>query len=374
MPDSLNDILNNFQVAQQIRWVRVANRHAAEITKRLESLDNTLRGVLNEHDLTEFSRVRTQNLERQVQGILDRFYRNEIEPFITELATGIGTQSAEIEAEAIKRSFRKIGASIDVITPNPGIVATSVASIPFQGLPLNDWIAALNRNDFARTWATIQEGIYAGRTNQELVRDVIGSPSLRFKDGVREVTRNGARTLVRTLTNHAASQGRQSLWEENGDIIRAVQWVSTLDTRTTPICRERDGRVGPVFLGDEDFRVREGEKELNPPNARPPAHPNCRSTTVAVTKSFRELGFNAEDFRPETRASMNGKVSADLTYYEWLKKQSASVQEDVLGPRRFKLWKEGGIAPERFVNDQGRQFTLEELRRKMPDAFKDAGL
>lgn len=373
MPDTVNDILNNFQVAQQIRWVRVANRNAREITQRLESLDTELRSILNGHDLTEFSRVRTQSLELQVKNLLDRFYRNQIEPLGIEIAEGVGTHSAEVEAEALERSFRRVGVSMDVITPNPGIVASSASALPFNGLPLGDWIDSLNAGDFARTWSTIQDGLVSGRTNQEIVRDVIGSPSMRFKDGAREVTRRGARTLVRTLVNHAASTGRQAVWEENEDIIRGVQWVSTLDTRTTPICRERDGRIGAVSPGAE-VKLKEGEKALHPPMARPPAHPNCRSTTVAVTKSFREMGFDIDDLRPETRASMDGKVSSDLTYFEWLKRQSAAVQEDVLGPNRFKLWKEGGVAPERFTNDEGRQFTLDELRRKMPDAFKEAGL
>ncbi len=374
MTDSLNEILNNFQVAQQIRWVRVANRNVREIVVRMRSLDEQLTVLLNQQDLTEFSRTRAQNIQRQVAAMLGRFYRQQITPFLTDELTGTAQQSAEIEAELLKRAGRRIGIDLDVITPNPGVVATQASTMPFNGFPLNDWIRALNTADFNRTWSTIQDGLVSGRTNQEIVRDVIGSPSLRFKDGAREVTRNGAKTLVRTLTNHGASQGRNAVWEENGDIIRAVQWVATLDTRTSPICRERDGRVGPVFSGDDDFTLKSGEKALHPPLARPPAHPNCRSTTVAVTKSFRDLGFDADDFSPETRASMDGKVSSDLTYHDWLKKQSASVQQDALGPKRFKLWKEGGIAPEKFINDEGRQFTLDELKRKMPDAFTESGL
>lgn len=374
MPDSLNEILNNFQVAQQIRWVRVANRNAREITERMRDLDQQLTVLLQGQDLTEFSQLRAQGIQRQVRAMLDRFYRQEITPFFGDQLQGIARQSSATEVQLLERAGRRIGIDFDVITPNPGVVATSATSMPFNGFPLNDWIGTLKTGDFNRTWSTIQDGMISGRTNQEIVRDVIGSPSLRFKDGAREVTRNGAKTLVRTMTNHGASQGRNAVWEENDDIVRAVQWVATLDTRTSPICRERDGRVGPVFSNDPDFQLRGREKRLNPPNARPPAHPNCRSTTVAVTKSFRDMGFDVDDFGPETRASMDGKVSSDLTYHDWLKKQSAAVQKDALGPRRFKLWKEGGVAPERFINDEGRQFTLDELERKMPDAFTEAGL
>jgi len=596
MPEPLNEILNNFQVAQQIRWVRVANKNAAEITKRMERLDEELRAFLSRQDLTEFTRARSIGIKRQVKDIFDSFYKAEITPLLDGLAKDMAADSLNIEREALSRGLDKSGmfqntfgrvknatkipgalarsdrikltealaddlvaavkefqsglfrsevggftsiqnflrtgstrtlgnvhseaklqdfikridkafqssrlqadslvfrgingvdvfgadlkdlkvgfewtekgfvstssqesvvkrkflnalnrgdkpvmmkikvpkgapvmnmdavagaikesevmiargmryrivsvrgnvvevelvpavdkppavpsqgraggirVNLDVITPNPGVVATSASSMPFNGFPLNEWIQGMNAADFNRTWSTVQDGMIQGRTNQEILADVLGTPGARFKDGARNMTRNGAKTLVRTLTNHAASQGRQAVWEENEDIVRAVQWVATLDTRTSPVCRERDGRVGPVTRGDEDFTLKAGEKLLNPPMARPPAHPNCRSTTVAVTKTFREMGFDVDDFTAETRASMDGKVSSDLTYHEWLKKQSNATQLDALGRKRFDLWKEGGVAPERFINDEGRQFTLDELKRKMPDAFSDAGL
>lgn len=372
--DSFNEILNDFQIAQQIRWLRVANRNSREIILRMQRVDQQLTAFLQGQDLSEFTRARARSIRTQVAAILGTFYREEIDSLLNEQLTGTAKQSAEVEVELLQRTSRKVGIGFDVITPNPGVVATSASSMPFNGLPLNDWISALNVNDFNRTWATIQDGMVAGRSTPDIIRDVMGSPSLRFKDGTREVSRNSIKTLVRTMTNHAANQGRNAVWEENSDIIRAVKWVSTLDTRTSAICRHRDGRVGPVFLGDDDFTLKAGEKALDPPLARPPAHPNCRSTTVAITKSFRDLGFDVDDFRPQTRASMNGKVSSDLTYHDWLKKQSNAVQFDALGARRFKLWKDGGVAPARFINDEGRQFTLNELKRKMPEAFSDAGL
>jgi SPP1 gp7 family putative phage head morphogenesis protein len=197
----------------------------------------------------------------------------------------------------------------------------------------------------------------AGETTQDIIDALIGTKRLRYKDGARQMSRYGLGTLVRTATNFAANVGRQSTWEENDDVIKSVRWVSTLDTRTTPICRSRDGMVFPVDSGP-----------------RPPAHPNCRSTTVAVTKSWRELGIDSDELDEGTRASMNGQVPASMTYYQWLSKQSASIQREVLGDSRYDLWKIGGIAPEKFVNDAGKSLTLDQLKSLYPDAFKDAGV
>ncbi len=101
---------------------------------------------------------------------------------------------------------------------------------------------------------------------------------------------------------------------------------------------------------------------------------NCRSTTVPVTVSYEELGVKAGPAPASTRASMNGQVPDSLTYGDWLRNQSAAVQDDALGPTRGKLFREGGLAVDRFVNDEGRTLTLDELRKRDAAAFKKAGV
>lgn len=172
--------------------------------------------------------------------------------------------------------------------------------------------------------------------------------AVHAKHEIREVTRRGIQALVRTSINHATNVGRQQVWEENSDIIKGVRWVSTLDMRTTPICRDRDGKIYEVDKGP-----------------RPPAHPNCRSTTTAVVKSWKELGFDMDELDEPTRASMDGQVPGDLTYWQWFERQTGDVQKEVLGPTRYQMWRRGEIAdPTDFTNDKGRLYTLEELERR----------
>lgn len=368
---TVNERLYDFQVIQQIRWIRVANLNARDIRRILRRNDERLRAILAREDLTEFTRARTQILRAQVEELLTTFHNTTVADEMRRNVEDIAATSAQVEQEAIRRSLpAEARSALDVVTPNPGLVQRATLESQFNGLNLDEWLDGLRQADLRRTWATIQDGLISGRTTDEIIRDVIGSRSLRYKDGAREVTRRGAEALVRTSINHAASQGRQSVWEANEDIIAAVRWVSTLDHNTTPICRVRDGRVGPINAGDA-INI-PGAKLLDPPFARPPAHPNCRSTTVAITKSFRDLGFDVDEIRPVTRSALDGKVSAETTYFQWLERQSAAVQKEALGPSRYRLWKQGGISPEKFQNDKGHLFTLDELRSKMPDAYKDA--
>jgi len=359
---SVNERLLDFQVAQQIKWIRYGNREATEALKILNRVDAQLKEALLGVDLENlrFTEARAVALKAQVAELINATHAR-LAPVISESAREATVVAAEAEAAAFART---LPAGLDVTTPNLGVLQTAATLKPFNGAVLGDWVNQLRENDLKRTWTTILDGITSGTTTDDIIRTLVGSRSLGYKDGVREVTRRGTEALVRTSINHATNTGRQMVWEANSDIIKGVRWVATLDTRTTPICQQRDGRVGPVTL-DPNWKVPDGSLPLDPPMARPPAHPNCRSTTVAVTKSWRELGFDMDEMPVGTRASMDGQVPGNLTYFDWLRRQSDDVQKDVLGPTRWRIWKEQGITPDRFINDKGRLLTLGQLKSKI---------
>ena len=95
---------------------------------------------------------------------------------------------------------------------------------------------------------------------------------------------------------------------------------------------------------------------------------------MPVLVSFHELGLNIDEFTPTTRAGMDGQVAADTTYGDWLKRQSAARQDQVLGATRGKLLRDGGMTVDRFANDKGRWLSLDTLRAQDAAAFTKAGL
>lgn len=101
-------------------------------------------------------------------------------------------------------------------------------------------------------------------------------------------------------------------------------------------------------------------------------HWNCRSTSTFVLKSAEQMRLAG--LKPGTRASMNGQVPAETKYADWLKDQPAHVQDDVLGPVRGQLYRKGKLSIDRFVNNKGLLYSLEQLRQRDAEAFKLAGL
>lgn len=252
-------------------------------------------------------------------------------------------------AAALQKS---VPISLSLVTPAAATLHQVVVGDPIAGSLLHEqvqqWGAARER----RVREALRQGVLQGETIDQMARRVRGTRAQQYRDGILDVSRRDAQAIVRTAVNNVTTQARETLYEQNTDLIKGVRWVSTLDGRTTEICRARDGKVYEPGKGP-----------------RPPAHWNCRSTTVPVTKSWAELGIDAEEAAPGTRASMNGQVPGDLTYGEWLKRQPRGFIDEVLGPKRARLFVEGGLPIDRFVDEQGETLTLAELRTKESRAW-----
>jgi len=82
-----------------------------------------------------------------------------------------------------------------------------------------------------------------------------------------------------------------------------------------------------------------------------PRHYWCRCLIVPIVSML--------DYESE-RASVDGPVSEKVTFSDWLREQSVERQKDVLGPMRYKLYKQGTNIKD-FVKD-GRVLTLKELK------------
>lgn len=124
-----------------------------------------------------------------------------------------------------------------------------------------------------------------------------------------------------------------------------------------------DGRVYNLAVVDDETYLAEGLI----------VH-NCRSTTVPVTKSWNELGIDMEEVPEGTRASMDGQVPATLTYEEWLRKKPPEVQDKVLGKAKGKLFRDGGLSLDKFVDLAGKEATLADIKKFQKGAFIAAGV
>jgi SPP1 gp7 family putative phage head morphogenesis protein len=252
---------------------------------------------------------------------------------------------------------RLIPIDFDVVTPAASQLHAAVNARPFQGRILKDWFKDLEASAFKRARDEITMGFVEGRTSDQIIRSIRGTKAQRFKNGILEISRRAAAKMVNTALNHTANVARSEIYRANESVVGGVQWISTLDNRTSAVCRGRDGKVYDIGRGP-----------------RPPAHTDCRSTTIPITRSWKEMGINLKEAPEGTRASMNGQVPAKTTYNDWLKKQPVGFQDDVLGKAKGQLFRKGGLPLDRFTDRAGREYTLPELKAREASAFAKAKL
>ena len=262
-------------------------------------------------------------------------------------------QLAKVEVEWQIKTVRELVPkdAVAAVIPDKRINLTTVQAVvqqPIQGRVLGDWVQDLTDNTRKRVERQVGIGLASGETVQQIAQRVRGTKEANYRDGVLEATRVEAQTVVRTAAAHVSTQARVATYEAMADVIEGVQWVATLDTSTCQVCGPLDGKVFDV-------------KELPPQ----PAHFNCRCTTVPVLMSIDKIGKRKKvgAVSDETRSAMDGDVPASVTYDEWIRNQSPEVQDEVFGPGRAKLYREGKVTTRDMVTRTGRSKTLDELRK-----------
>ena len=222
------------------------------------------------------------------------------------------------------------------------------AAAEFQPLALNDkpvdftkLMSGWGETEVSRLVTGVKMGFVQGQTTRQIVKNVVGA------GGLADISERNAATVIRTALSHVSNEARNETYRQNDDIIEKYEIVATLDSRTSTICRSLDG---------QEYEIGKGP--------RPPFHPNCRTTTAPVISS--ELDFLDKGAKRAARGAEGGtQVSADTTYYEFLKQQPAWFVDEALGPTRGKIFRNSGISPEEFrvisVDGFGRPLTIKEM-------------
>lgn len=224
-----------------------------------------------------------------------------------------------------------------------------------EGAPLAQWWQRQGRQYQNAVMDQVRMSLEAGESTQQATTRIVGGTVDGVRvDGVMRTTRNKAETLVRTAINEVVTQTRLNTFQDMDDVVKAIQQISTLDGRTSDICIAYSGLIW-------DNRTLRPIGHGLPYNSGPPRHFNCRSSIVPVLRSFAELGIDATDIPLATRASMDGAVPGDITMDQFIRSKSKTFQDNMLGPARARLWRNGKITLTQLVDMRGNPLTLDQL-------------
>lgn len=322
-------------------------------------------------DLAPFIQEMRDEIKRQVllfgddgrsTARLNKLLR-DIEEALTGLTgdwqTKLTEDLKELAAYEAEWNVKTLTANVDAefVTPTAEQVwaAAEFQPLSLSGKPVDftKLMGGWGETEIARLVTGVKMGFVQGQTTRQIVKNVVGA------GGLADISERNAATVIRTALSHVSNEARNETYRQNDDIIEKYEIVATLDSRTSTICRSLDG---------QEYEIGKGP--------RPPFHPNCRTTTAPVISS--EFDFLDKGAKRAAKGAEGGtQVSADTTYYEFLKQQPAWFQDQALGPVRGKIFRNSGISPEEFrvisVDGFGNPLTLKqmaELDKRVADYLK----
>jgi hypothetical protein len=345
--------------------------------------------------LTAYRAARLETLLKQTRANILSTYK-KISSSQAKTIKDIAKLERKVGASVLNN---ELGVSIFSLTMSAEALKTVISNSVIDGAPSASWWQRQARGLQDKFAGAVNHGYLLGETNAQIARRVRGTKAAGFKDGLMSVKRREAEALIRTSVMTVSNQTRLNLIEDGikTGILHGQQQLSTLDGKTTPICQIYNGRAWKMKNGmyiPHLHTLPFVSTFAGVTHAGPPRHWNCRSTLVPWLKSWEEIsevkiptpagghalyrahfqkslkdqGFNADEIAmtmERAKSSMTGQVSEELSYTQWVKRLSEGQQKEILGTKRFKLWKSGEIADLEDIWDaKGKYLTLKELSER----------
>lgn len=194
--------------------------------------------------------------------------------------------------------------------------------VPGVGHTPKQMLTDLANSTYTQIVRTLRMAYADNWTMEQLIRALKGTPEADFRDGVLRKITNQMRHVTRTMMQHV----KAFLSYNMGRLVYdRYQWISTIDSATTPICTHRHLKI---------FEYGKGP--------RPPAHINCRSVIVGI------LGNLANQ--------------APASFFDWIKAQPVAFLRDVLTPSEVEAITSGAAKRADFN-------AYRNVRRLSPEQF-----
>jgi SPP1 gp7 family putative phage head morphogenesis protein len=328
-------------ISHQIWLQRNASHEASLVEPFIDDMRKEVRSRVLQFGDDSRTRANLNALLRDLDSVLGGIAGDWNQLLLSDLKD-LGVYESQWSAKTMAANIQA-----SFTTPSPEQVWSAIKFNPMQ---LNDkpvdfmsWIDGWKDDEVSRLTQGVKMGFVQGRTTRDIVKEVVGA------GGLADISERNAKTIVRTAVAHVSNVAREATYDKNSDVIEGYEWISTLDSKTSAICRGRDGMK---FKADAEFRP------------KPPAHANCRSSTIPLVSS--EFDFLDAGAKRAARGSDGGmQVDASTSYYDFLKSQPAAFQDAALGVTRGKIFRNAGMTPEEFraasVDGFGNPLTLKQM-------------
>lgn len=288
------DFLNR----QQVYVEGVKNWQGRDFNRYLKLLADAIRDYLNKAGvklLSDLPKAKFTALLKRINRRMSEIFDGFGSDFMTTLK-----QFTFIDTRMQKSAWAIVKPTVDVTGPAPSSIWSRAKDriVPAFGRKVAEQAADLASIAKEKVRSRINTGFADNETTADVADAVTNLNARSFSSTLQQVG-NAARGFISTAFQHATNTV--------SDVLGAIaydcyQWCSVIDSKTSTVCRERDGTV-----------YRQGEGPV------PPAHNNCRSRTIPcdcgeqpkVPPFFSWLLTQSKDFISDAFGDSVGKKFAN---------------------------------------------------------------
>jgi len=275
---NIGDVIQDEVVGHSVDLQRVAASIRSRTLRTLKRVENDLVAALARIDPTaggpKTKQRRLQALLEQTQETIRTGYKKISASMLDDLKDLVGVET-EFALMSINNSVKVELASTALA---PAQIRTLAGEALIEGAPNAEWWVRMSADLQARFTDQVRRGIVAGEGLGQLTQRIRGTKARGFKDGVMNAPTASAEKLIRTSVQTVANEARFETYRMNDDVIKGVQWVATLDSRTTIICMALNGKVWDL----DKKPVGHNQKWPGPT-----AHWNCFTEDVEISSPAR---------------------------------------------------------------------------------------
>lgn len=331
------ELIDNI-ISGQIDLYRLDAGVRQQVLDILQRMQRELVAKLANEDLTSYNKQRTQAFLKEATAIIERYYtmsQGELDLTLQGVAHVTATHTAEALSAAV---------TLDAHLPTANYLKTLVSNALLQGGTIAEWWSKQGLDTIFKFSNAVRQGLAQAETNQQIIARIVGKQGY---PGILNISRSNAAALVQTSVQAVANDARLKTFQQNADVITALEWHTALDGHVCPLCMAR---------ADLQWTV-EGEPIGHSiAFENPPIHFNDRCVLLPRTK--------ASGVARTTRAASGGPVSATTTFAQWLSRRTPEQQDAQLGKGRAQLWRDGTITLQQLLDLRGNPLTLAELQAK----------
>jgi hypothetical protein len=224
------DNVSEAYIKRSLALLRAAEGDAIEVARVLGEIHKRIIASIDKKYLTLYNMGQVESISDSIKKELETFYKDYFPKEFLSISSLVIEKELAWNIEAIAGLIDK--KTTDLLKPAYKKTIKSAATKPYQGKTFDQWLNGAFVSNVKQIDKTLKTSFIEGKSISEVVVEI---------NKINRRALSDTKALTRAFFMHNAVEAKQRVFDLNPDVVEGSIWISTLDSRTTPlICGIRD--------------------------------------------------------------------------------------------------------------------------------------